>query len=52
MSITVLSDVVFKSVPGRVASLLLRLAAEARGDTIAGFGHQAWRSGPASRARR
>ena len=36
----VLSDVVFKSVPGRVASLLLRLAGEARGDTIAGFSHQ------------
>jgi CRP-like cAMP-binding protein len=36
----VLSDVVFKSVPGRVASLLLRLAAEVQGDTIAGFSQQ------------
>ena len=36
----VLSDVVFKSVPGRVASLLLRLADEARSDIIAGFSHQ------------
>jgi CRP-like cAMP-binding protein len=37
---TVLADVVFKSVPGRVAALLLRLAAEARSETIAGFSQQ------------
>jgi CRP/FNR family transcriptional regulator, cyclic AMP receptor protein len=36
----VLADVVFKSVPGRVAALLLRLAEEARGETIAGFSQQ------------
>ena len=35
-----LGDVVFKSVPGRVASLLLRLAADARGDMISGLSHQ------------
>jgi len=37
---TTLGDVVFKSVPGRVASLLLRLAEEGRGDEIAGLSHQ------------
>jgi hypothetical protein len=36
----VLSNVVFTSVPGWVPSLLLRLAAEARGDMIAGFSRQ------------
>ena len=37
---TVLTDVVFKSVPGRVAALLLRVAEEAHGDTIAGLSQQ------------
>jgi CRP/FNR family transcriptional regulator, cyclic AMP receptor protein len=37
---TVLGDVVFKSVPGRVASLLLRLAGEGRSATIQGLSHQ------------
>jgi CRP-like cAMP-binding protein len=37
---TVLADVVFKSVPGRVAALLLRLAEEGHSETIAGFSQQ------------
>jgi CRP-like cAMP-binding protein len=37
---TVLADVVFKSVPGRVAALLLRLAEEAHSETIVGFSQQ------------
>ena len=37
---TMLGDMVFKSVPGRVASLLLRLADEAQGEEIAGLSHQ------------
>ena len=37
---TVLADVVFKSVPGRVAALLLRTAGEAGSETIAGFSQQ------------
>ncbi|MGH2410507.1 MAG: Crp/Fnr family transcriptional regulator [Chloroflexota bacterium] len=36
----VLADVVFKSVPGRVAALLLRTAEETGSDTIAGFSQQ------------
>lgn len=36
----VLSDVVFKSVPGRVASLLLRLASDRHSDDIAGLSQQ------------
>jgi CRP-like cAMP-binding protein len=35
-----LADVVFKSVPSRVAALLLRLAEEARSETIAGLSQQ------------
>ncbi|MGH2411503.1 MAG: Crp/Fnr family transcriptional regulator [Chloroflexota bacterium] len=37
---TVLADVVFKSVPGRVAALLLRTMAETGNETIAGFSQQ------------
>jgi len=37
---TVLADVVFKSVPGRVAALLLRLTEEAHNETIAGVSQQ------------
>lgn len=37
---TALADVVFKSVPGRVAALLLRMAEEARSETIAGSSQQ------------
>jgi len=37
---TVLAEVVFKSVPGRVAALLLRLAQETGSETITGFSHQ------------
>lgn len=37
---TVLAEMVFKSVPGRAAALLLRLAAETHKDTITGLSHQ------------
>lgn len=35
-----LEDVAFKSIPARLASLLLRLADEQRSDTIKGYSHQ------------
>jgi CRP-like cAMP-binding protein len=37
---TILAEVVFKSVPGRVAALLLRLAEDAHSETIAGLSQQ------------